>query len=450
MTLQFLGGAKSVTGAQYLLEHEGTRVLVDCGLFQGGAATEQLNAEPFGFDPATVTALFVTHSHIDHMGRVPMLVKNGFHGEIYSTPPARDVSHELLLDAHSLMTHQLSQGTLPLYEIDDIDRAMGLWRGVAYHEPFSVGPFRVEFFNSGHILGSACVRIEAGGRTIVFSGDLGNSPAPLLKDTERIEFADYAVVESAYGGRVHEPKEQGKHVLEDLIEDTVRLKGTLMIPAFAMERTQELLYELNDLVEHGRIPRIPVFIDSPLAIRLTAVYEKYIHDSDYFDEEVQRLLERGDEIFNFSGLRLTLTKEESKQINVVPSPKMIIAGSGNSQGGRILHHERRYLSDPNSTLLFVGYQTEGSLGRRILDGVTEVTIMSEKIPVRARVQEIESFSAHADQPQLVGWIKSMRASLKKVFVVQGEEEQSEALAHKISDELAVDAVVPERGGIYEL
>ncbi len=450
MKLTFLGGAQSVTGAQYLLEHGDERLLIDCGLFQGGAGVEKQNAEPFGFNPETVSALFVTHAHIDHIGRVPLLVKHGFKGTIYSTPPTRDVSYELLLDAYNLMTHQLQAGAAPLYEAADIDRAMDLWKTVRYHAPFSVGSFRVELFNSGHILGSSFVRIEVDGKIIVFSGDLGNSPAPLVKDTEQIEFADYAVIESAYGGRVHEPKAKGKHTLEALIEDVVLSKGTLMIPAFAMERTQELLYELNDLVEHGRIPRIPIFIDSPLAIKLTTVYQKYLHDPEYVDGEVLRISKMGDEIFNFLGLRFTLTKEESKEINAVPPPKIIIAGSGNSQGGRILHHEIRYLSDPNSALLFVGYQIDGSLGRRILSGATDVTIMGQHVPVRARVSEIESFSAHADQPRLLQWIKPMRRSLKKVFVVQGETQQSEALAHKINDELAVDAIVPQHGDEFVL
>jgi len=450
MKISFLGGAESVTGAQYLLEHGKARILVDCGLFQGGAALEKENEEPFGFDPATIHALFVTHSHIDHIGRIPLLVKNGFRGAIYSTPPTKDVSYELLLDAHTLMTHQLKEREAPLYDVVDIDRAMELWKTVRYHEPFSVSEFRVEFFNSGHILGSAFVRIEAGGKTIVFSGDLGNAPAPLVKDYERVEFADYAVIESAYGGRLHGSKQEGTAMLEDIIEDVVKERGTLIIPAFAMERTQELLYELNSLIEHGRIPRVPVFIDSPLAIRLTSIYEKYIHDADYFDDEVQRLRMAGDEILNFSGLRFTLTTEESKEINTAPPPKIIIAGSGNSQGGRILHHEKRYLSDPHSVLLFVGYQTEGSLGRRILDGEKEVFIMGDRVPILARVEEIESFSAHADQAQLMEWASSMRRSLKKLFVVQGEIEQSNALAHIISDVLAIDAVVPQQGDVYEL
>lgn len=450
MKLTFLGGAKSVTGAQYLIEHDGHAVLVDCGMFQGSSAQERLNAESFGFDPQTIDAVFITHAHMDHIGRIPLLMKRGFKGTIYSTPPTKDVSYELLSDAYMLMTHQLSEGEAPLYAAEDIDRAMQAWKPVRYHEAFDAGPFRVEFFNSGHILGSACIRLEADGKIVLFSGDLGNTPAPLVKDTERVEFADYAIIESAYGARFHGSKQEGKAALEDLIEDIVKSKGTLIIPAFAMERTQELLYEINDLVEHGRIPRVPVYIDSPLAIKLTSIYKKYISDPDYFDDEVQELSKKGDEIFNFSGLHFTLSTEESKEINSVPPPKIVIAGSGNSQGGRILHHEMRYLPDPNSALLFVGYQTDGSLGRMILEGAREITIMQQHVPIRARIREIESFSAHADQPQLLAWLHPMRRSLRKTFVVQGEPEQSEALAHKIADELAIDAVVPDAGSSFEL
>lgn len=450
MKISFFGGAQSVTGAQYMFEHDGVRILVDSGLFQGEAALEKHNSESFLFDPKDIRALFVTHAHIDHIGRIPLLVRNGFCGTIYSTAPTKDVSYELLLDAHTVLSHQKNQAKDPDYEIADIDRAMELWKTISYHEAISISPFLVTYFNSGHILGSAFLQIECAGKTVVCSGDLGNSPAPLLKDCEYPTFADYAIIESAYGGRLHGLKQDGIAKLEDLIEDTVQNSGTLVIPAFAMERTQELLYELNALVEQGRIPKIPVFIDSPLAIRLTTIYEKYLHDSNYVNDEVMRLRMAGDEILNFSGLRFTLTTQESKEINSTPPPKIIIAGSGNSQGGRILHHEMRYLSDPHSTILFVGYQTQGSLGRRILDGAPDVSIMGEHIPVRARVCEIESFSAHADQAQLLKWISPMKRSLRTLFVVQGELEQSMSLARVASDTLAIRTIVPQHGDVHEL
>ncbi|MBI3088674.1 MAG: MBL fold metallo-hydrolase, partial [Candidatus Colwellbacteria bacterium] len=247
------------------------------------------------------------------------------------------------------------------------------------------------------------------------------------------------------GGRTHEAEGSRKGELENIIEGTIKDGGVLMIPSFALERTQELLYELNELVENGRIPRVPVFIDSPLAIKLTDVYKRYSKDPTYFNGEAISLLKGGDAIFDFPDLHLTPTTNESKKINEVPAPKIIIAGSGMSQGGRILHHEKRYLSDPKSTLLIIGYQASDSLGRQILDGAKSVKILGEEVPVRAKVKAIGGYSAHADQPALLNWLKPMRANLKEVFLVQGEEDQMLPLKQKIEDELAIDVRIPEAG-----
>jgi len=450
MKLTFVGGAGSVTGACYLLESEKSRILIDCGLQQGASECEKENFKPFPFDSKTIEAVFITHAHIDHIGRVPKLIKEGFVGTIYSTAPTKDAARDLLEDAQHLMMHDLKQGQEPLYKEADIDKALDLWEGIAYHKIIEHKDLHIELYNSGHILGSASVFVKDNKTSVVFSGDLGNVPAPLVKDTEYITNANYALVESAYGGRVHESLEERSPILEDLIEDTVRTKGTLLIPAFAMERTQQLLFELNELVIHGRIPKIPIFIDSPLAIRLTEVFKKYENDPMFFDQEFINAVKKGARVFDFPGLRFTLTTEESKEINNISPPKIIIAGSGMSTGGRILHHEIRYLPDPNSTIFFVGYQTKGSLGRRILEGADEVKIMGEKVVVRARVKAIGGFSAHADQPLLVKWVEAMKKNVKKVFVVQGEEEESQALVTKIKDELAIDARVPESGETVEL
>jgi len=285
---------------------------------------------------------------------------------------------------------------------------------------------------------------------VVFSGDLGNVAAPLVKDTESLPTTDYALIESTYGNRLHEDIKTRKNVLEDMIEETIKAGGTLLIPAFATERTQDLLYELNELVENGRIPRVPVFIDSPLAIKLTSVFQKYALNPDYFDAESLALEKKGDVIFNFPGLRFTLTTEQSKEINNIKGPKIIIAGSGMSQGGRILHHELRYLPDLKSAILFIGYQGEGSLGRQILDGAKTVKILGEEVNVNCKMKAIGGYSAHADQTKLMTWLNSAKSSLKKVFVVQGEEDQSLPLARKIEDELAIEAVVPSSGEEYEL
>ncbi len=452
MKLTFYGGTGEATGANYVLESGGTKIMVDCGLHQGGHYAERQNFEPFSYDPSSITAVFVTHSHLDHIGRLPSLVKAGFAGTIYSTGATKDFAELMLLDSeHLLMKESEREGKMPLYTNDDIAATRRRWEGVPYHHPVTVGPFRAELYDAGHILGSAIVKItvteDGGEKTIVFSGDLGNSPAPIVKPTEMIDAADYCVVESTYGDRVHEHVDDRKEELERVIEATVKAGGTLMIPTFAMERTQELLYHLHQLFEDGRIPRVPVFIDSPLAIKLTAVYKK--HES-YFNHETREIAGAGDDILNFPGLRLTLTTEQSKEINDVRPPKVVIAGSGMSNGGRILHHEARYLSDPASTILFVGYQARGSLGRLILEGAHEVKIFGETVPVRCRVANIPGYSAHADQPRLLRWVGNMRQSLKKVFIVQGDPPSSDALLRKIVDELAVNAEVPTAGESVEL
>lgn len=438
MKLTFHGGARMVTGANYLLESGDTKILIDCGLHQGSNFCEKHNWEPFPYRPADIAAVFVTHAHMDHTGRLPKLVRDGFRGTVYATPPTRDAAEFLLRDADHILEEEAKRFKQPLlYTNDDITGLMSRWQGIPYHESVTVGPFRMTLWNAGHVLGSSSIEVNAEGKTILFSGDLGNTPAPLIGSSEPFtKGADYCLIESVYGDRIHENPLARKEMLEDLIEDTAKAKGVLMIPAFAMERTQELLAEMNDLIEQGRIPPIPVFLDSPLAIRLTDVYRKY---TSFLDAESRN---RKDDLFNFRGLRRTLTTEESKAINDVPPPKIIIAGSGMSHGGRILHHERRYLPDPKSTLLIVGFQTKGSLGRRLLDGEPEVQLFGERVPVRCHVKAIGGYSAHADQNQLLAWISPMKLGLRKVFVVQGEEEASEALKERLVDELALHTEIP--------
>ncbi|HEY4498199.1 MAG TPA: MBL fold metallo-hydrolase [Candidatus Paceibacterota bacterium] len=452
MKLTFWGGVKMVTGSSFLLENEaGKRILIDCGLHQGARYCERHNFEPFPLDPASIEAVFVTHAHIDHIGRLPQLYRAGFRGKIYSTPPTKDFAETLLIDSeHILAIEARELGLPPIYELADINETMKLWQKVSYHEKVEAAGFEVEFYNAGHILGSASILVSGDGKKIVFSGDLGHPVTPLIKGREEIGTADYALIDSTYGSRVHEGLTQRKDLLENVIEETVKAGGVLMIPAFALERTQELLYELNDLVENGRIPRTPVFIDSPLAIKLTAVYKKYSKDQIYFDEAAIELLRAGDAIFDFPDLHLTLTTEQSKQINSIAPPKIIIAGAGMSQGGRILHHERRYLPDPKSTILFVSFQAVGSLGRRILDGAKSgknfsVKIFGEEIAVKARVLAIGGYSSHADQPALLDWLRPMKLGLKKVFLVHGEEKEMGPLEDRIRDELAVQPVIPNLG-----
>ncbi|HVN26522.1 MAG TPA: MBL fold metallo-hydrolase [Candidatus Paceibacterota bacterium] len=448
MKLTFYGGTGEATGANYILEAGGTKIMVDCGLHQGSHYAERENFDPFPYPVEQVDAVFITHSHLDHIGRLPSLVKAGFKGTIYSTGATRDFAELMLLDSEHLLSKEAErEHREPLYGDQDIEHVMSRWRGLDYHERVSVGEFAVDLFDAGHILGSAIVRVQAEGKTVVFSGDLGNSPAPIIKPTETLDAADYCIIESTYGDRVHKNVDQRREMLERAVDDTVKAGGVLMIPTFAMERTQELLYHLHQLFEEKRIPRVPVFIDSPLAIKLTAVYKKH---ENYFNQETRHIAASGDDILNFPGLRLTLTTEQSKEINDVPPPKIIIAGSGMSNGGRILHHEQRYLSDPKSEIIFVGYQAQGSLGRTLLEGAHEVKIFGETIPVRCRKVNIPGYSAHADQPRLLSWVGHMKTTLKKVFVVQGEPQSSATLAAKITEEFNVAAEAPKTGESVEL
>lgn len=441
MKITFFGGAGSVTGSNYMVESGNTKILIDCGLAQGSKFAEQKNFEPFAYDPAEVAAVFVTHAHVDHTGRLPKLVKDGFKGGVYSTPPTRDFAELLLIDSEHVLGDEAARDNMPvLYTTEDIEALMAIWHGVPYHESREIGDFKVTLYDAGHILGSAAIKVEAEGKSVVFSGDLGNYPAPIIHPTEHLPAADYVLIESTYGARVHEDTSKREKELEEVILRAAKEGGVLMIPAFAMERTQELLYHFHELVSQGRIPKIPVYIDSPLAIKVTAVYKKY---ESYFNADTFKLVKSGEDILNFPGLHLTLTVEQSKEINEVPAPKIILAGSGMSNGGRILHHERRYLSDPKSTILFVGYQAVGTLGKRILDGAKEVRIFGEEVPVNCHIETITAYSAHADQPRLLAWLRPQKDRLKKVFVVQGEEDSSDILAEKIRTDLDLDAYVPK-------
>ncbi len=462
--ITFYGGARGVTGSNYLLETaprsdsgKGTRILIDCGFFQGSKISEDKNEEPFPYDVSTIDALFVTHGHLDHVGRIPKLVKDGFRGKIFSTPPTRDFGRLILVDSVGVMRKEARRARKkhPVYVENDVDRAMRDWEAVDYHEEIKVGDFTATFRDAGHILGSAMVEIilneksSGGGKRekIVFTGDLGNFPNPLLRDTETITDADFLIMESTYGDREHEGGDEAKLKLERMIEDTVHAGGVLMIPAFSLERTQKLLYQINDLTEHGRIPKVPMFLDSPLAIKATEVYKQY---ERYYNERAKKTILSGDRLFNFPGLKMTMKTEESKAINAVPAPKIIMAGSGMSNGGRIIHHEKRYLPDPKSSLLLIGYQAAGSLGRRLQEGAKEVSILGERVAVNARVETISGYSAHPDMNGLFDFVHNTADTVKKVFVVQGEPRSSLFFTQHIRDYLGVDAVVPDFGDSFEL
>jgi len=455
MKISFYGGVKSVTGANYVLSvgpsSGGKKIMVDCGLFQGSKYAEDLNYNKFPYNPSGIDCVFITHSHADHIGRLPKLVKEGFGGKIYCTKPTLGLMKRAFPDNWKLIVQEAKDDLHPpLFNEEDIEKTLSLVEAKSYYEAIDLGGgIYGKFHNAGHIIGSAIVEIGFGGQKIFFTGDLGNSPAPLLSNPDFASDADYVVIESAYGSRIHEDRQRRKDILEDMVEETVARGGTLMIPSFAIERTQELLFELNDLMMNKRIPSLPVFIDSPLAQKMTEVYKEF---PSYLKEEALKTFESGEGLFEFQGLKFSETVEESKAINDMPPPRVIIAGSGMSNGGRILHHERRYLSDPKSAILFIGYQVKGSLGRRILDGEPEVKIFSEKIPIKCHIKAIGGYSAHADQNQLVNWVEHAKegGKLKRVFIVQGEEESATSLALKLRDNLLIDSTVPNEGDEFEI
>ena len=456
MKITFYGATQQVTGSNFLLEHGGKKILVDCGLFQGSKFAETLNYSPFPYDPEEIDFVFLTHSHADHSGRLPKLYKDGFRGKVYATKPTIDLSAIALEDNLDLIKDEARKdGHEPLFGAGDLHQVFLLAQGVEYGDELDLGnDIKVIFHDAGHILGSAIIEVDWKNKqgelkSIYFSGDLGNYPVPLLKHYDMPNQADYVVTESTYGDRLHGKNIDKKEILRQVIEETIKKGGTLMIPTFAIERTQELLYEINELIEHEHLPKIPVFLDSPLAIKLTKVYKNY---ERYFNKKVTHDIRAGDDIFNFPGLHLTFSSQESKAINNLKFSKIVIAGSGMSLGGRILFHERNYLPYPNSTILFVGYQVEGSPGRQILDGKKEVKILGQKVEINCQVRSIEGYSAHADQGMLMDWVGKAKqdGNLKKVFVTHGEYHSSSVLAGKIREEINVETVVPEMGESFEL
>lgn len=427
--LSFFGAAEEVTGSCFLLQDEKSKILVDCGMFQCPNFCDIRTRESFPFEPASIDALFLTHAHIDHSGRIPKLVKEGFRGKIFSSHATLDLAEIMLKDSTGVLQKEARRNNEEvLYTEGDVDKAMSLWEGMEMHEEIKIGDFSVRFYDAGHILGSIMIAASFNNKKIVFTGDLGNTDMILEKSAEPIEKPIYFVMEATYGDRIHEKNERYLK-LERVIEGTIKNRGVLMIPAFSLERTQELLILISNMMKENKIPLVPVYLDSPLSIKATAIYEKYL----------------GIPFFKIPNMHFSLTTEESKKINEIPPPKIIIAGSGMSTGGRILHHEKRYLPDKNNALLIVSYQAPGSLGRRIEDGARKVTIMGEEIPVRCRVETITGYSAHADQKILFEFVRAHSDTLKKVFLVHSEPKAAFTLAQRLRDYLGVEAITPKYG-----
>ena len=443
LKLVFLGGVGSVTGANFLLQKNSFNLMIDCGMLQGSEQADEYNKADFVFSPLLVDAVIITHAHMDHIGRLPKLIKDGFKGPIYSTAPTKELSELMLADGARIVLQESSEkGEQPWYEQKHVDQAMSQWKTVPYKGEFVLGEdFKITLLDAGHILGSAMAVVEVDKKKILFTGDLGNSPMPLLRDTSPVPDVDYVVTESVYGDREHDKTENRLAKLERIIEDTIRRQGALVIPIFSLERTQEILYELNNLVEQKKVPSVPVFLDSPLAIAVTDIYEKYIN---YFNSNA-RTQAKFDDLFNFSGLKFTLHKEDSKKINGVPNPKIILAGSGMSHAGRVIYHERKYIPDPNSTILFVGYQGVGTFGRLLQSKPRYVDIFGEKVRVRCKIETIKGYSGHKDLPGLLEFMSPLSGRVKKVFCVMGETKASGFLAQRLRDYYTINAEVPYLG-----
>lgn len=453
LKVTFWNGVGEVTGANFLLESENTKLLVDCGLVQGIPEADEENRKPFPYDVKSIGYLFITHAHLDHVGRVCKLVRDGFSGTIYSTPETKEIAEVLIPDAIKVMTSKMQDShngvvEKPLYETADFERAMSLWKTIPYHTETKINDdFSVNLKDAGHILGSSMFEFNFSGEKVVFTGDTGNTPTPLLKNTEIVTDADYLIIDSVYGDRNHEPKDVRSEKFRNIVLDTIKNNGALVIPAFSIERTQVVLYELNNMVEEKQIPKVPVFLDSPLGLKVTEIYSRKAKD---FNGGVQKEIKDGDDIFDFPSLSITHGSRDSQAIADIPNPKIIIAGSGMSTGGRVLWHEMSFLPDPKSTILLMGYQAVGTLGREIQNKPAEVTIKGSRIPVRARIEMISGYSSHKDSDNLVDFVSNTTKKVKKVFVVMGEPKSSIYLVQRLREELGVDAIYPERGKSYEL
>lgn len=442
-----------MTGSNFLIEGSRGKVLVDCGIEQGADFCEECVYGPFAYDVTTVDALVLTHAHLDHVGRIPKLVKDGFRGKMYMTPPTRDLAELILRDSVGILAETARHKKIqPLYEEKDVDLALSLVETLEYHSEKEVAPGLFCYLrNTGHILGSASVRIkDEEGVAVAITGDIGNSPSPLLPDWESVTDVDALVIESVYGNRLHPPQEKRVANLRDTLKRALARGGTILIPAFSLERTQLMLYELSNFFENGELPKVPVFLDSPLAIKVTDVYEK--QGPTYFKKETQEEVKREKSIFGFPFLKQTLSRAESMEIEKVSGQKIIIAGAGMSHGGRIGHWEAKYLPDPSTTLIVVGYQAPGSPGRRLIEGASKVRLNGQNVQVKAKVELLEGWSAHADRDELLAFVEASLSEKRPqtVFTAIGEPSTERFLAQRIHDYLGARAVVPELGETWEI
>lgn len=451
MKIKFCGAVNEVTGSCHLVTTEKHQILLDCGMFQGGKKEEAQNTEPFPFNPAEIECVILSHAHVDHCGRLPLLVKQGFSGPIYCTDATADLLKVMIPDCAHIQQNEAEWQSKkavrkglppvePMYTMEDANAALKLVEPILYDQLFNINDQMHAVFNdAGHILGSAITElwITENEKTVklVYTGDIGVDDRPILRDPKKIKKADFVVMESTYGDRLHESNESSIKALIDIIEETVKRGGNVIIPSFAVGRTQELIYELNRFYEsdeyyHNLLKNVQVYIDSPMAVTTTQVFRK---NAQVFDAETKNYILNGDNPLDFPNLNFTRTSNESKALNEDNRPKIIISASGMCDAGRIRHHLKHNLWNPKSSIVFVGYQANGSLGRRIVDGEKEVSVLGEKIFVQAKVYNLEGFSGHADYEGLIDWVKGLQKAPQHIFLVHGETEAKEALEQKIRE-----------------
>lgn len=473
MKITFLGATKTVTGSNFLIETASKKFLVDCGLYQGAAKEIFLNTDEFIFNPADIDFVLLTHAHIDHSGRIPKLYKEGFRGDVIATKPTVELCSIMLPDSGHIQVSEVEwlnrkrerQGkhpVEPLYTQQDAERCLEIFKPVEYDEIIQIDEnIKIRFKDAGHMLGSSIIEIwileDEKETKVVFTGDLGNKEIPLLKDPSIVEDADYLVLESTYGNRFHEESVSKADEFLNIVSKTLDRGGNVIIPSFAVGRTQEMLYELNKTKEkrhdesfykkYKKLMEAPVYVDSPLAISATEIF---MNNLKYFDDDVQEDLKKGDNPLEFPGLQFTKTAEESKALNENITQSIVISASGMCEVGRIKHHLKHNLWNPNNTILFVGFQAQGTLGRRILDGEKKVKIFGEEISVNAEIDFIEGFSGHADQNGILKFVSSFSKKPTKIFLVHGEPEGQIVLAEKIRQQFGIDTEIPAFGDVFKL
>lgn len=462
MKITFLGAAGSVTGSRFLVEHSRKNILIDAGLFQERDLVSR-NWEKFPFNPAMIDAVLLTHAHTDHCGYLPRLVKEGFRGKIYCTAPTREITKLSLLDsgklqeedaAYKLRRHKKEgrKGPYPeeaLYTERDASAVFPYFRKIEYAEPLGLSnDLTATFYDAGHVLGSAMIelKVKTGSEETVwlFSGDIGRSHKPILQDPHVFKRADYVVMEATYGNRRHDDGGVALDKFAEVINDTARRGGKLIIPSFAINRTQEVMYYLDQLLDEGRIPEIPLFVDSPMAADVTEIYEMYPQE---FDAEAQKIIKQERSLFHYPKLKMIADSRASRALNDFKGPAIIMAGSGMCTGGRIKHHLFHHIVNPENTILFMGYQAKGTLGRILIDNPPQVRIFGQTVPVRARIEKINGFSAHADQEELWQWVLGFSSTVKKIFIVHAEDIAAQAFANLLRERLTAEVAVAQYGDV---